>query len=139
VQLLFSSTYFWWPKMTGRFLDEKLGKLGWFCMWSGTLLAFGTMHVSGWLGMPRRIGIYRQEYEILNHITTVGWALTFIAALIVLYSLIRSYFKPRTAKDDAWGVNDLQQSFEWATSSPPPPYNFAQVPPIPVLDPRGHH
>lgn len=138
LQLILASTYYWWPKMTGRFLSEKWGKIGWFFMFVGILVTFGTMHVSGFLGMPRRIPVYREEYQLLNLITTIGYFFTAISAVIVAASVLASLFKPRTAKDDAWDVNDVQKSFEWATSSPPPAYNFAQVPPIPVADPRGH-
>lgn len=138
LQLILAMTYYWWPKMSGRFLNEAWGRFGWACMFFGIMIAFGTMHVSGFLGMPRRIPQYREEYFILNHITTFGYVLTAIAALVVFGSIVRSLFNKRTADADAWGVNDIQQSFEWATSSPPPAYNFEQVPPIPVVDPRGH-
>jgi cytochrome c oxidase subunit 1 len=138
LMLILASTYFWWPKMTGRFLNETAGKIGFVFMFFGILIAFGTMHISGALGMARRIPIYREEFLTLNHITTGGYLLTAIAAIIIFFSILLSYLKRPTAEGDAWGVNDLQQSFEWATTSPPPPYNFETVPPIPVTD-QSHH
>lgn len=136
LMLILSSTYFFWPKMTGRFLNETWGKVGMVLMWVGSFIAFGAMHISGAMGMARRIPLYREEFTGLNHLTTFGYFLTAIAALIVFISLVESLLRKREAADDAWGINDIQQDFVWATSSPPPPYNFAQVPPIPVTDPR---
>lgn len=138
LMLIFAMTYYWWPKMTGRYLGEVSGKIGFVLMFFGIFIAFGTMHISGALGMARRIPIYREEFISLNHITTFGYLLTAIAALIVFFSICASYFRRPSAPDDAWGVNDLQRSFEWATTSPPPPYNYEQVPPIPVSDPHLH-
>lgn len=138
VMLLFASTYYWWPKMTGRMLNEKGGIASFVFMFLGVMITFGTMHVSGAMGMARRIGVYREEFIWLNHLTTFGYALTAIAALIVFVGLIASLMRRPDAADDPWGVNDVQQSFEWAISSPPPVYNFERVPPIPILDPMAH-
>ena len=139
VMILFASTWFYWPKMTGRFLSEKAGKASFWTMYMGTLIAFGTMHLSGAAGMPRRIGIYREEFIMANHITTFGYALTAISALILFGAVVASLMRKRdTEADDPWEINDIQQSFEWATSSPPPPYNFETIPPIPVADPMAH-
>ena len=95
------------------------------------------MHFSGAWGMARRIGVYREEFMMLNHITTLGYVLTAISALIFFFSIIASMFKKPEAEGDAWGINDVQQGFEWATTSPPPPYNFETVPPIAVDDPHA--
>ena len=121
-----------------RYLNEAAGKVGFVLMFFGIFIAFGTMHISGALGMARRIPIYREEFLELNHITTGGYILTAIAALIVFISICASYFKRPTAPGDAWEVNDMQRSFEWATTSPPPVYNYENVPPIPVTDPHLH-
>ena len=141
IMLIFGSTYYWWPKMTGRMLNEFWGKVNAVVMWFGIMLAFFTMHISGGQGMARRIAMYREEYELLNHITTGGYILTAVGSLILLFSIIESYFRKADVGDDPWDINDLQQGFEWATSSPPPVYNYEQVPPIPVADhmPKGHH
>jgi len=138
VMLLFAATYYWWPKMSGRMLNELWGKIGFVLMYVGVFLAFFTMHLEGAMGMPRRIGIYREEFYWWNVWITVGYALTAVAALIVFFSVLISMFKKRHCDNDPWKVNDVQQSFEWATSSPPPVYNFETVPPIPVVDPMRH-
>ncbi|MHC5067351.1 MAG: cytochrome c oxidase subunit I [Planctomycetota bacterium] len=138
IMLIFASTYFWWPKMTGRMLNERWGKIGFGFMFTGILLTFGVMHISGAMGMARRIGVYREEFMVMNHITTLGYVLTAISALILLGSVIASLFKKRHCGDDPWNINEVQQSFEWAIPSPPPPYNFETVPPIPVSDPHHH-
>ena len=139
VMLIFASTYFYWPKMTGRFLGEKTGRVVWALMFFGTLIAFGTMHISGIMGMPRRIGVFREEYMVLNHITTFGYALTALGSLILFFQIVGSMFrKPDTDADDPWEINEVQEEFLWATSSPPPVYNYETVPPIAIADPTGH-
>jgi cytochrome c oxidase subunit 1 len=139
VMLLFGMTYFWWPKMTGRMLNEKVGNWVFWFMFLGVLVAFFTMHVSGALGMPRRISVYYKDFAVLNHITTGGYILTAIGALIFYFQLLLSYRKKANPEADPWKINDTQQGFEWATSSPPPVYNFEKVPPIPVIDQMPAH
>ena len=139
VMLLFAMTYFWWPKMTGRMLCEKQGNWIFWLMLVGVFLAFMTMHLTGALGMARRVPVYFKDFLVLNHITTVGYALTFIASVWFVIDLLRSYGRPKVTEDDPWHINDVQQSFEWATSCPPPVYNFENVPPIPVADQMGKH
>ena len=137
--LLFAMTYYWWPKMSGRMLNEKVGSFVFWTMLSGVLICFMTMHVTGAMGMARRVPVYYADFKILNHITTFGYFLTFISALTFFVQLVASYFRPATLDNDPWKINDVQQSFEWATSSPPPVYNFEVVPPIPVADQIGSH
>jgi cytochrome c oxidase subunit 1 len=139
VMLLFAMTYYWWPKMTGHMLCEKQGNWIFWLMLVGVLLAFMTMHLTGALGMARRVPVYFKDFLVLNHITTVGYALTFISSVWFVIDLIRSYGRPKVTENDPWHVNDVQQSFEWATTCPPPVYNFEQVPPIPVADQMGKH
>jgi cytochrome c oxidase subunit 1 len=86
--------------------------------------------------MARRVVVYREEFMFMNHISTFGYALTAVAALILFISIVASLFRKRDCGNDPWNVNEIQQSFEWATTSPPPPYNFEEVPPIPITDPR---
>jgi len=139
LMLILASTYYWWPKMTGRFLNETWGRIAFGFMYLGILIAFGTMHITGALGMPRRVPVYREEFLGLNHLTTFGYGLTAAASVIILFSVVGSLLRKREELgDDPWEINDIQQSFEWATSSPPPAYNFEQVPPIPIVDPMGH-
>jgi len=139
VMLLFSMCYFWWPKMTGRTLNEGTGKIVFWLMLIGIILAFMPMHLSGMLGMARRIPVYFADFIALNHITTVGYVLTFVASIIFIAQLLLSYRRPKITSNDPWGINDVQESFEWATTCPPPVYNFEVVPPIPVASQTGNH
>ncbi len=138
VMLLFAMTYYWWPKMSGRMLSESTGKWVFWLMFVGIIITFMTMHLLGTQGMARRIPVYWSDYRLLNHITTGGYVLTFVSALLFVADLVLSYFRPKVTVDDPWQVNDVQQSFEWATSCPPPVYNFKDVPPIPVEDPAAY-
>ncbi len=135
--LLFAMAYYWWPKMTGRVLNEKVGSFVFWTMLAGVFICFMSMHLVGYNGMARRVPVYYADFQFLNLLTTFGYALTFISALTFFFQLIFSYFQAPTAGNDPWQINDVQESFEWATSSPPPVYNFEVVPPIPVADQIG--
>ena len=126
---VFAGIYFWFPKMTGKFLDEGLGKLHFWLMLIGMNLAFMPMHVLGLKGMPRRIAEYQsgQGWEVWNLIATVGAFIIATSMLIFIFNFIRSLATaPKTAGDDPWEGNSL----EWATTSPPPEHNFDELPPI---------
>lgn len=138
VMLLMAMCYYWWPKMTGRTLDARTGAWVFWLMLVGVILAFMPMHLTGILGMARRVPVYYGDFKILNHVSTLGYALTFASSLIFVAQLALSYRRKPDAGADPWGVNGVQQTFEWATSSPPPVYNFETVPPIPVADPARH-
>mgnify|MGYP001603669817 CR=1 FL=1 len=139
VMLLFAMTYFWWPKMTGHMLCEKQGKWIFWLMVIGILLAFMTMHVVGAWGMARRVPVYFQDFKRLNDITTLGYILTMISALWFVVDLIRSYGRPKVTENDPWHINHIQHSLEWATTCPPPEYNFVESPPIPVVEQMESH
>ncbi len=135
--LLFAMTYYWWPKMSGHMLNEKLGSFVFWTMFIGVMITFMTMHVTGAMGMARRVPVYYADYKVLNYLTTFGYFLTFISAVTFFIDLVASYFRPVITENDPWKVNDVQKSFEWATSCPPPVYNFEVVPPIPVAEQIG--
>ncbi len=137
VMLLFSMTYYWWPKMTGRKLSEPLGKWVFWLMFLGVFVTFFAMHISGANGMARRVPVYFADFKFSNYLTTIGYFMTIVSALLFYVDLFLSYRRPKVTENDPWKINDLQQSFEWATSCPPPVYNFEVVPPIPVLNQRG--
>src|SRR5580693_867187 len=123
---LFGAFYYWYPKMTGRMLSERLGKLHFWLFLIGFHLTFDFMHIPGILGMPRRIYTYEpgRGWDTLNFLVTIGAFIQGIATLIFVYNMVYSYFKGQDAGPDPWDAWTL----EWATSSPPPEYNFATEP-----------
>jgi cytochrome c oxidase subunit 1 len=126
--MIFAAFYYWYPKMTGRMLSEKLGAWHFWLFVIGFHLTFDFMHVPGILGMPRRIYTYEADrgWEIWNLIISSGAIFQTIATLIFVWNLIASYFKGEKAGPDPWDAWTL----EWATSSPPPSYNFAVIPTV---------
>jgi len=120
--------YFWFPKMTGRMLDERLGKLNFWTMFVGFNLAFLPMHLTGLLGMPRRIYTYGPYagWGTLNLITSIGAFLLAFGFLLFIINVVKSLRHGELAGPNPWDANTL----EWATPSPPPPYNFAVIPTV---------
>jgi cytochrome c oxidase subunit 1 len=125
---IFAAFYYWYPKMTGRMLSEKLGKWHFWIFVIGFHLTFDTMHAPGLLGMPRRIYTYPADrgWGTWNFITTIGAFVQAIGTLIFVFNMIYSYFKGPLAGNDPWDAWTL----EWATTSPPPEYNFAVEPSV---------
>jgi cytochrome c oxidase subunit I len=126
VFMIFAALYYWYPKMTGRMLDERLGKWHFWLMVIGFHITFDTMHIPGLLGMPRQIYTYEPDrgWATLNMIVSVGGFIQAIAVLIFVYNLVHSYFRGETAGADPWDAWTL----EWSIPSPPPVYNFASDP-----------
>jgi cytochrome c oxidase subunit I+III len=120
---LFSGIYYWFPKITGRLLDERLGRWHFWLTLIGFNLTFFTMHIVGLLGMPRRIYRYADNpgWGELNLLISLGAALMAVATLLFLWNVLRSLRHGAPAGDNPWNAWTL----EWATSSPPPPENFA--------------
>src|SRR3954454_21057279 len=135
---VFAGIYYWFPKMTGRMLDETLGKIQFVLMFVGFNLTFFPMHQLGLAGMPRRIADYASTagWNDLNRVATIGGFVIAASMLPFLWNVLVSLRNGKIAGDDPWGANTL----EWATSSPPPPYNFDHLPEIrserPVFDAR---
>jgi cytochrome c oxidase subunit I len=125
---IFAGFYYWYPKITGRMLSERLGKLHFWLFFIGFHLCFDLMHIPGILGMPRRIYTYEpgRGWDTLNLLVSVGAFIQGIATLIFVANLIISYFKGAKAGNDPWDAWTL----EWSVSSPPPPYNFAVIPTV---------
>jgi cytochrome c oxidase subunit 1 len=136
---VFGGIFYWFPKMTGRFLDETLGKVQFALMFVGMNLAFMPMHILGLKGMPRRIATYQSDlgWDIWNLISTIGAFTIAVGMLVFLFNLAKSLSGPKTAGDDPWDGNTL----EWLTTSPPPEHNFESLPVIeserPAFDARA--
>ena len=130
---LFSGLYYWYPKATGRLLDEGLGKWHFWVTMIGFNLTFFPMHISGMLGMPRRIFTYSSDLnvELANQLSTVGAFIFGAGSVIVLYNIIRSYKKGEIAGPNPWGASTL----EFALPSPPHHYNFPALPTVRSRDP----
>jgi cytochrome c oxidase subunit 1 len=120
--------YYWYPKATGRMMSERLARWQFWLLYLGFILTFGPMHVSGMLGMPRRIFTYEPDraWEIWNQISTVGAFVQAPSFAIFAYNLVASYWNGKPAGDDPWDAWTL----EWTTTSPPPSYNFAEIPTV---------
>ncbi len=119
---VFAGMYYWFPKMTGRFLSEKLGKLHFWLILIGLNLTFFPMHILGLLGMPRRISsyAYNRGWGDLNSLETFGAFIIAVSVIVFLINFVVSIRGPKVASNDPWEGNTL----EWATTSPPPVYNF---------------
>jgi cytochrome c oxidase subunit I len=126
VFMVFAGIYYWFPKATGRMMDETLGKWHFWLFFIGFHVTFDTMHFLGFEGMPRWIYTYPADrgWEHLNLVVSIGGLVQGVAVLIFAFNLISSLFKGKIAGNDPWDAWTL----EWATASPPPVYNFATDP-----------
>ena len=135
---MFGGLFYWFPKMTGRMLDERLGKWQFWLLFIGFNVTFLPQHQLGLDGMPRRVADYlpSTNWADLNLLSTFGSLVIGIAVVIFVWNFVTSLSLGPPAGDDPWGGHTL----EWATSSPPPMHNFTSLPPItsegPLLDLR---
>jgi cytochrome c oxidase subunit 1 len=137
---IFAGLYYWFPKITGHLLNERLGKVVFAITFVGFNLTFWPMHVLGLRGMQRRIPDYLpslgpgQSLTTPNLVATIGSYLMAVAAILFLVNVVQAFRRKEPAGDDPWGGYTL----EWITSSPPPEHNFHWLPPIrserPVFD-----
>ena len=127
---MFAGFYFWWPKMTGRMLNERLGKVHFWMLFFGFHGTFLIQHWLGAQGMPRRYADYMVEDGLttMNQVSTIGAVLLTLSTLPFLWNVYVTARGPRTVfVDDPWGFGN---SLEWATSCPPPRHNFTSLPRI---------
>ncbi|WP_069806024.1 cytochrome c oxidase subunit I [Thermogemmatispora onikobensis] len=123
---IFSAIFYWFPKMTGKLLNERLGQIQFWLMLIGVNVTFFPMHILGLLGMPRRIYTYAPDlgWNELNLLETVGAFIIAAAILVFLFNFVTSLRQGQSAGSDPWDAFTL----EWDTASPPEPYNFKTIP-----------
>ncbi len=127
------AVYFWFPKMTGRLMDERLGRWNFWITFIGFNLAFLPMHLTGLFGMPRRVYTYAEGmgWDTLNMITTVGSFVLGVGVLLFVVNVVKSLKTGAWAGANPWDGHTL----EWAVPSPPPPYNFSVIPTVATRHP----
>jgi len=133
---LLGAIYFWFPKMTGRLMGNRLGHASFWLLFVGFNLTFFPMHLLGLEGMPRRVYTYPagMGWQGMNLLASVGAAIIFVSMVLYAINVIVSLRHGAGASDNPWGAATL----EWATSSPPPPYNFSPQPTVASSEPLWH-
>ena len=123
---LLGGIYYWFPKMTGRMLSERLGVINFWTLFIGFNITFFPMHLLGFMGMPRRVYTYPSYmgWNTLNLISSGGAVLLVSGGILLVSNVVRSLRVGAFAGDNPWDADSL----EWATSSPPPVYNFVEIP-----------
>jgi cytochrome c oxidase subunit 1 len=135
---MFAAIYYWFPKVTGRVLDEGLGRVHFALTMIGVNLTFLPMFLLGADGMPRRVADYPPSsgWQPLNDLATAGSYILAVSVAVFVVNIVVSLRRNITAGPDPW----LGHTLEWATTSPPPRHNFASLPAIgsfaPLLDER---
>jgi len=123
---IFAAVYYWFPKAFGKLMDVRMGLAHFWLFLIGFHLTFGPQHILGFLGMPRRIYTYSEDrgWDLWNMVSTIGVLFQALGVLIFVINMAWSYWKGKDAGDDPWDAWTL----EWATTSPPPEYNFEKIP-----------
>jgi cytochrome c oxidase subunit I+III len=123
---IFGALYYWWPKVTGHMLNERVGKISFWTMFVGFNATFFPMHILGFLGMPRRIYSYETGlgWDGLNLFVSIAAFVFGAGAMLTIINVLWSRKHGAPAGDNPWRADSL----EWATTSPPPDWNFASIP-----------
>ncbi len=134
---LFAGAHYWFPKVTGRMMSERLGKWNFWMLFVGFNVAFFPMHYLGLAGMPRRVYTYGEElgWDVLNLVSTLGAAMIAVSVMMFIVNLVRSRRHGEIAGTNPWDAPTL----EWATTSPPPTYNFPHIPLVTSDNPLWEH
>src|SRR5512145_2978161 len=122
----FAGLHYWFPKMTGRMLDEKKARLAWALVFLGFNLTFFTMFIAGTRGMPRRYAEYLPKFHTENVISTVGSAILALGILVMVWNFLQGLRKGAKAEANPWRSLTL----EWQVASPPPAENFHEIPQV---------
>ncbi len=123
---LLAGLHFWFPKMTGRMLSERMARLAWLLLFIGFQVTFFTQFILGFEGMPRRYAEYPERFQTLNIVSTVGsWVLA-AGILIMFANFVRGLFRGKPAPANPWNALSL----DWQTGSPPPTENFREIPTV---------
>jgi cytochrome c oxidase subunit 1 len=133
---IFSGIYYWFPKIYGKLLDEKLGKIHFWLMLIGFNMAFGPMHILGLQGQPRRTYRYDENmgWDFWNMVATAGAGLIALSILVFMVNVWKTKKSAPQCSDDPWDARTL----EWTIPSPPPEYNFAEIPIVHARDDFWH-
>jgi cytochrome c oxidase subunit 1 len=123
---LLGAVHHWFPKVTGRMMSERIGKIAFWLAFVGMNVTFFPMHILGMWGMPRRVYTYLDGlgWNSLNMTSTIGSYILAVGLVVLVFNVIRSVLVGEPAGNDPWGADTL----EWATTSPPPPYGFVRIP-----------
>lgn len=130
---IYAGLYHWYPKLTGRMLDETLAKWHFALTYLGFFFTFMPMHFAGMMGMPRRVAVYDPQFQSFNVVTSIAAFVLGVSTFIFIYNAVVSLYRGRVAGANPWRALTL----EWATPSPPPPWNFDEDP-VPFEDPYGY-
>jgi cytochrome c oxidase subunit I len=130
---IYAGIYHWWPKITGKEMNARLGHIHFWATYIGFLASFMPMHISGMLGMPRRVAVYLPEFQTLNTITSLGAFVLGLSTFIIIIAAVQSLLAGKKTTANPWRALTL----EWATTSPPPATNFINDPVV-FPDPYGY-